>query len=591
MSNGAISRFDNYNLTKKLFVGQGALVGLLALILILLGSQIFYVQNSANEASIRLKSTAKLREVQYDVTDMLALTRGVMITGNEFLAGLYIERKKTFDKDIAALISLYDGDVEGTAKAVALQRNTEEMDKLFRRQIELSRSGDPAQQQQAIEMEKNGESWPPLEKVLFSINDLVELQYAEQEITDANMATAFTVQSISLIVALLAGVLIAVTIARYVGKSIAQPMQGMTDAMHRLAEKDLGLSIPHQERADEIGDMGRALEVFRSEMQRAQQLASERETAQRIQMEETQKRADQEKDQREKEAVAAQAREQQAAQTTALIGEFDAGIGQMINLLDKNSLEMRQTAQNMVGVADQTKSQATSVSAASNDMRETVSTMAAAIEEFSASISEVSQQIQSASNMSSEAVTVASDGSNSIEKLSSAATNIEEVVKLINDIAEQTNLLALNATIEAARAGEAGKGFAVVASEVKSLANQTARATEDITQHINDIQTLTNDAVSAMDAIDERIGSLNQVTLAISAAVDEQEAATSEINRSVQFTSMKTDEVAEDIMNVTEGANQTREASVSVQSVSDELETVSTNIKENVQNFLSKVNG
>lgn len=84
---------------------------------------------------------------------------------------------------------------------------------------------------------------------------------------------------------------------------------------------------------------------------------------------------------------------------------------------------------------------------------------------------------------------------NQIMKLSEAAQRIGDVVKIITEIAEQTDLLALNATIGSARAGEAGRGFAVVALEVKSLASQTARATEEISSHINGMQEATQDSV------------------------------------------------------------------------------------------------
>jgi len=115
-----------------------------------------------------------------------------------------------------------------------------------------------------------------------------------------------------------------------------------------------------------------------------------------------------------------------------------------------------------------------------------------------------------------------------------AAQKIGDVVALITDIADQTNLLALNATIEAARAGDAGKGFAGVASEVKNLANQTAKATEEISIHITGIQQSSQESVTAIDGIGSTIGNINEVASAIAAAVEEQGAATQEIARDVE---------------------------------------------------------
>jgi len=119
-----------------------------------------------------------------------------------------------------------------------------------------------------------------------------------------------------------------------------------------------------------------------------------------------------------------------------------------------------------------------------------------------------------------------------MKNLSEAANRIGSVMELIQEIAEQTNLLALNATIEAARAGEAGKGFAVVASEVKDLANQTAKATGEISDHVNRVQEETKTAAEAMTGIANKIGEINQVTSAVSAAVEEQSSATQEVSRS-----------------------------------------------------------
>ena len=108
--------------------------------------------------------------------------------------------------------------------------------------------------------------------------------------------------------------------------------------------------------------------------------------------------------------------------------------------------------------------------------------------------------------MVERATEIAQNADQLVGQLSSGASRIGDVVKLIRAIAEQTNLLALNATIEAARAGEAGRGFAVVASEVKTLASQTAKATEEIATQIGAIQGSTAQAVEAIRQISRRDG-------------------------------------------------------------------------------------
>lgn len=586
-------RFRDITLVHKLAWGQGALVALLLVFVIGTLLQVRSVQSTTLLAANRYASTAMLREVQYDVTDMLALTRGTILTQNEYLVGLYNERSDEFDTHIQELIDLYreyeSENAEGLRIAYQLRDNTERLKGMFERQINLATRGTEEARMQARQLEIDGSSWPPLEQVLFSINDLVALQKKQQQSIVERMLDAFSVQNWTLLVAGILGVLFAIIIARVIGRSIAGPVQSITAAMLALAEHKLDTTIPHTARKDEIGDMGRALEFFRDEMKKGEALTAEREAAQKAEMLAAEERAALEREQHAREAEEARRREEHAALIEKLVADFDASISEAVANLNANALEMRSTATGMVEVADRTRNQATSVSSASGEMQNNVSTMASAIEEFSASIREVASQIQAASGMSANAVAVAGNGSKAINTLSEASAKIEDVVKLINDIAEQTNLLALNATIEAARAGDAGKGFAVVASEVKSLANQTAKATEDITAQIDEMQGLTGEAVSAMQAIDETIGKLNQVTLAISSAVEEQEAATAEISRSVQYASEQTGKVTSEIGQVTEGANQTGEASNSVMAVAERLDGLSNTINGDVNAFLTKV--
>lgn len=582
-------RFQDYSLFQKLAVGQGALV--LMLLVFALGNflQLRAIETTTWGATNRYDSTAMLRQVQYDVTDMLALTRGSILTQNDFLANLFTDRTAQFDKDIAVLIGLYEGQPDSQRIARELKERTETLKATFQRQIDLAIKGDEESRQQARQMEISGEAWPPLEKVLFSINDLVDLQRQQLAVSEEALADEFLYQKVGLGAGALVALLVAAFIARAVARSIAEPAGHMTTAMLALAENKLETDIPHTGRKDEIGDMGRAMEFFRGELLKNAELTAEREAAQKAAVEAAEKQAAQEHERMAREAAEARAREAHATRIEQMIADFDAAISDAIDTLNGNAQEMRSTASGMVDVANHTRTQASSVSSAAGEMQNNVGTMAAAIEQFSASIREVASQIQSASTMSADAVRVAEGGTEAIQTLSEASARIEDVVKLINDIAEQTNLLALNATIEAARAGEAGRGFAVVASEVKSLATQTAKATEDITAQITDMQGLTGKAVDAMHAIDETISKLNHVTLAISSAVEEQEAATGEISRSVQYAAEYTGKVTMEIAEVTDGANQTGEASNSVMSVAERLEAISHSISDNVGRFLGNV--
>jgi methyl-accepting chemotaxis protein len=176
-----------------------------------------------------------------------------------------------------------------------------------------------------------------------------------------------------------------------------------------------------------------------------------------------------------------------------------------------------------------------------------------------------------------------------VQGLTASVSRISEVVRLISEIASQTNLLALNATIEAARAGDAGKGFAVVASEVKHLATQTARATEDITGRINEIQSATGESVAAIDRINKVIQQMNEISLAIASAVEEQGAATQEIARNVAQAADGTQLVSSNILSVTQASAETGTAAGQVQASSAEVAQQAEGLKHQVDAFLQQV--
>jgi methyl-accepting chemotaxis protein len=204
-----------------------------------------------------------------------------------------------------------------------------------------------------------------------------------------------------------------------------------------------------------------------------------------------------------------------------------------------------------------TSERVTSAAGASTQTSSNMQAVASGAEELAASVSEISRQSADALTISMQAVKQANETSAIVSGLAVAAQKIGDVVKLINNIAEQTNLLALNATIEAARAGEAGRGFAVVASEVKSLATQTAKATDEISAQIAEVQGTTTSAVNVIEAITQTISRVNEISAAIAASVEEQAAVTQSISANMQV-------AAKGVTDINSNMNDIAEATKSV---------------------------
>ncbi|MDA0664816.1 MAG: methyl-accepting chemotaxis protein, partial [Proteobacteria bacterium] len=176
-----------------------------------------------------------------------------------------------------------------------------------------------------------------------------------------------------------------------------------------------------------------------------------------------------------------------------------------------------------------------------------------------------------------------------IEELGKHSAEIGKIVSVIDDIAAQTNLLALNATIEAARAGDAGKGFAVVAAEDKSLASQTAKATEEISSQIGSVQAATKQAAEAIELIANTIRDINQVGTSISAAVEQQQAATQEIARNIEQTSTGTQEMTSNIGSVSQSIGETGNAAEEVLGAARELSQQADSLNNLVKDFLNGI--
>ena len=361
----------------------------------------------------------------------------------------------------------------------------------------------------------------------------------------------------------LIGVALLLTLALsfLMGRRIVTSLKVMTRAMDQLAAGDLSATVP-AEGSDEIGAMAKSVRVFKESMIEAENLRKEQDNSRA--------RADRDR----VELLHRVADEFDTAVSSSLLSVADA-----INTL-------RSTSQSMSTIVETANGQTSSVAGVAQQASLTIESVAASTTELSASVSEIGKQAARSASISAIAVEEANRTNKTINGLSAAAQSIGEVVKLISEIASQTNLLALNATIEAARAGEAGKGFAVVASEVKTLATQTARATEQISAQVASMQSATSEAVDAINGVGQTIGSINEIAMAIAAAVEEQDTATAEIARNVQGVSTGTAQLSQNIHGLNRSVEETAVAAEDVSKSATQLGVQSEGLRSSLDRLL-----
>jgi methyl-accepting chemotaxis protein len=365
--------------------------------------------------------------------------------------------------------------------------------------------------------------------------------------------------------AVVAGLALSLLLTILLGRSITRPLNRTVNALEALGAGHFDAEASSDNSNTEIGRLARAFLQFRDKMKETEALRARQSEAEE------------------------QAKVDRRAAMTRVADEFDAAVGSVVESLFAEVERTSKTVADLSKSAEASAAGTERVDGAASSVSQNIQTVASAAQELSASINEIGRQIHMTRDIARQTRNTSSQTEQRVAALSDSVQAIGEIIEIINSIAEQTNLLALNATIEAARAGDAGRGFSVVASEVKALASQTTKATEDIRKNIEAVRNATREAVDAVRAISTSINGLDESAGTIAAAVEEQNAATSEISRNTTVTAEQTRAITQAITEVARSVGGTDQAARQVQQYSTAMRDRFEEMRREVHAFLGRI--
>ncbi len=408
------------------------------------------------------------------------------------------------------------------------------------------------------------------------------IENAQGGATLAAQATSLGAVMIALL-ASAAGIAVAMIAGTLTQRLIAQPIMRMAERMRSLAAGDLAIEIVETDRTDEVGDMARAVEVFRGNAREVDERRSAAVEAERRELDREHTLA------REREADRVRAETERREAMLALAESFEASVRHVVESVGASARQIEGGARLVSDTAEQSGQLTAGVAAAANQASENSLIVASATEEMSLSIAEVSQQIGGAAKVAQEASDRARSTDAIVGDLIADTRTIEDVVALIADVARQTDLLALNATIEASRAGEAGRGFTVVAHEIKTLAERTASATQEIASKIARARETSGLAATAITDIAKTIDEISEIATVVASAMEQQRITTSQIAESTSQAAQGSHNVARNIDQVHEGVGATGRAARESLVAADDLNRQAETLRDAVDSFLTTV--
>jgi methyl-accepting chemotaxis protein len=516
------------------------------------GAELTAAIETANAAALNVERVNSL------VYAVVMESRGVYMSTEPAVVKKYGDGLLKFNDQILAVVKTWETIVraDDAAQFATFKARIEEFIKFRKELVRRANEIGPAAGREWGDNDANRAVRSALNKDLEALSKV----YAERA-RDIARETE-TNRRLSFVLTCLGGVALALVVIGIViiARSIARPLSTITATIKQVADGAENVAVPHTDRADEIGALARAIRIFQEAMERNRNLAAQV-------------------------SQQSSSREERARHIEKAVEEFREAIGAVMRGLTDNASVMRETAQTITRVTSNASNRAGTAASATEQASHNVSAVASAAEELSASVEEIGRQVRQSAGAVEQTGQRTERSIAEIESLAAATQRIDGVLHLIQAIAEQTNLLALNATIEAARAGEAGRGFAVVAHEVKALAGQTAKATAEISENVNLIQSSTPNAVEAVREIGGAVREINEVTSNIAGAIGQQDAATREISANAQSAAQGNETLVANITSLRDAIGETDTAASSVLTAASSLTATAETLSREVEKF------